>query len=211
MEPIMKKLLPLVLAIGLSGCGDFVDEDGNTSIRQIAEGLQSLGDRVAEMGEAIERDAGVEAVPWERLMETIPDEIDGAARLDTDGDEATDRNGAGLSMAHGEYVLHGDSMFVGVADLGALRSGVGLALRWVAPLFSRGEIDGEIEEIRVEGHPAIRIRDDEDGDLLVALIVEGRFAVIAGAEGRTNDDLVYEALEEIDYDRLEDWVDYGKN
>ena len=55
----MKKLLALVLAMGLSGCGDFVDDDGNTSIRQIAQGLQSLGDRVAEMGEAIERDAGV--------------------------------------------------------------------------------------------------------------------------------------------------------
>jgi hypothetical protein len=211
MEPAMKTLMVLLLAIGLSGCGDFVDEDGNTSIRQIAEGLQSLGGRLAEMGEAIERDAGVHAVPWEDLMETIPDEIDGTRRLDTDGDETTDRNGAGLSMAHGQYVLHGDSTFVGVADLGALRGGVGLALRWVAPLFNRGEIDGDIEEIEVEGYPGIRIRDEEDGDLLVALIVEGRFAVIAGAEGRGNDDFVWDALESIDYDRLEDWVDYGKN
>ena len=207
----MKKLVALVLVIGLSGCGDFVDDDGNTSIRQFAQGLRSLGDRVAEMGEAIERDAGVEAVPWESLMETIPEEIDGAVRLDTEGDEAADRNGAGLSMAHGAYVLHGDSMFVGVADLGALRSGVGLALRWVAPLFSRGDVDGEVEEIRVEGYPAIRIRDDEDGDLLVALIVEGRFAVIAGAEGRGNDDFVMQALEAIDYRRLEGWLDYGKH
>ena len=206
----MKKLMALVLAIGLSGCGDFVDDEGNTSIRQFAQGVQSLGDKVAEMGEAIARDADVEAVPWENLTETIPDQIDGAGRLDTEGGEATDRNGAGMSIAHGKYVLQGDTMFVGVADLGALRSGVGLALRWVAPLFNQGDVDGEIEEIRVEGYPAIRIRDDDDGGLLVALIVEGRFAVIAGAEGRGSDDFVREALEEIDYDRLEDWVDYGK-
>ena len=101
-------------------------------------------------------------------------------------------------------------MFVGVVDLGALRSGAQLALRWVAPVFSNEDIDGEVEEIQVEGYPAIQIRDDEDGDFLVALIVEGRFAVIAGAEGRANDDFVWEALAEIDYDRLEDWVDYGR-
>ena len=206
----MKKLFALALAIGLTGCGDFVDEEGNTSIRQVAEGLQSLGDKVAEMGEAIERDANVEAVPWESLMEIIPEEIDGVARLDIDGEDATDRNGAGMSMAHGGYVHRGDSMFVGIADLGALRSGAALALRWVAPLFSRGDVDGDLEEIEVEGYPAIRIRDDDDGDLLVALIVEGRFAVIAGAEGPDNDDFVWEALNEIDYSRLENWVDYGK-
>ena len=207
----MKKLMVMVLAVTLAGCGDFVDEDGNTSIRQVAQGLQSLGDRVAEMGEAIQRDADVEAVPWEDLMETIPEEIDGADRLEAEGDESTDRNGAGMSIAHAEFDLHGDEMFVGVADLGALRSGVGLALRWVAPLFSRGDIDGEVEEIEVEGYPAIRIVDDEDGDILIALIAEGRFAVIAGAEGRGNEDLIREALEMIDYDQLEDWVDFGKN
>lgn len=210
MESTMKKVMTLALAIGLSGCGDFVDADGNTSIRQFAEGLQSLGERVTEMGEAIERDAGVEAVPWESLMETIPRRVDGVSRLDTDGDEATDRNGAGLSIAHGKYVLDGDSMFVGVADLGALRSGASLALRWVTPLFSHKDVDGEVEEVEVEGYPGIRIRDDQDGDLLVAVIVEGRFAVIAGAEGRDNDDFVREALRAVDYDQLEDWVDYGK-
>ena len=139
----MKKLMALVLTIGLSGCGDFVDEDGNTSIRQFAQGVRSLGDKVTEMGEAIARDADVEAVPWERLVETIPEEIGGARRLDSEGDEATDRNGAGMSMAHGRYVLQGDTMFVGVADLGALRSGVGLALRWVAPLFGHEDVDGK--------------------------------------------------------------------
>ena len=46
MESTMKKVMTLALAIGLSGCGDFVDADGNTSIRQFAEGLQSLGERV---------------------------------------------------------------------------------------------------------------------------------------------------------------------
>ena len=207
----MKKLVALVLALGLSGCGDFVDDEGNTSIRQFARGVQSLGEKVSEMGEALARDADVEAVPWERLTETIPEEIDGVKRLDTEGDEATDRNGAGMSMAHGKYVLHGDTMFVGIADFGAFRSGVGLALRWVAPLFSHEDIDGEIEEIEVEGYPAIRIRDDGDGGVLVALIVEGRFAVIAGAEGRGYENFVWEALGEIDYDRLESWVDYGKN
>ncbi len=206
----MKKLMALVLTIGLSGCGDFVDEDGNTSIRQFAQGVRSLGDKVTEMGEAIARDADVEAVPWEMLIETIPEEIGGARRLDSEGDEATDRNGAGMSMAHGRYVLQGDTMFVGVADLGALRSGVGLALRWVAPLFGHEDVDGEVEEIQVEGYPAIRIRGD-DGDLLVALIAEGRFAVIAGSEGRADGDFVREALREIDYDQLEDWVDYGKH
>ncbi len=206
----MKRVMVLVLAIVLSGCGDFVDDDGNTSIRQFAQGLQSLGDRVAEMGEAIQRDAGVEAVPWDDLLETLPERVGGATRIDTEGDEATDRNGAGMSIAHAEYVVRGDSMFIGVADLGALRSGVRLALRWVAPLFDRGDIEGEVEELEVEGYPAIRIRDDDDGDLLIALIVEGRFAVIAGGEGRASGDFVRDALEAIDYDRLEDWVDYGR-
>lgn len=206
----MKKLMTLVLAFGLAGCGDFVDEDGNTSIRQVAEGLQSLGAKVAEMGEAIERDAGTEAVAWRDLMETIPDDLRGAERVRSEGDEAEDRNGAGLSMAHRKFVVDGDSMFVGVADLGALRSGVNLALRWVAPLFYEGEIDGDVEEIEVRGYPGIRLRDEHDGDFIAALIVEGRFAVIAGASGPGNDDVVWDALDEIDYRRLEGWVDYGK-
>jgi hypothetical protein len=207
----MKQLMILTLAFALAGCSDFVDEDGNTSIRQFAEGMQSFGDRVAELGEAIERDADIQAVPWERLMETIPRKVDGVNLLEREGDDARDRNGAGLSMAMGRYVVRGDSMFVGVADLGALRSGARLALRWVAPLFDRGDIEGDIEELEVEGYPAIRIRDEDDGDLLVAVLVEGRFAVVAGGPGTGSDDFVWEALEEIDYRQLRRWVGYGEN
>jgi hypothetical protein len=205
----MRKLLIPVLAIALVGCADFVDEDGNTSIRQVAEGLQSLGDRVAEMGEAIERDADVEAVPWVDLRDVIPEDVDGAELLDVEGDDAKDRNGAGMSMVSGRYVVRGDSVFVGVADLGALRSGARLALRWVAPLVAREDVEGKIEEIRIDGHPAIRIRDDEDNDILVALLVEERFAVVAGVQGRGNDDLVREAIDEVDFRQLRRWSDYG--
>lgn len=205
----MKKLMILVVGLGLVGCGDFVDEDGDTSIRQFAQGLQSLGDRVAELGEAIQRDADVEAVPWNDLMGVIPDEVEGIGRLDVDGEDARDKHGAGLSIAHAKYVVDGDSMFVGVADLGALRSGASLALRWAAPLFDRGEIEGDVEEVEVEGYPAIRI-DDDDGDRLVALLVADRFVVIAGAKGRDHMDFVTEALRDVDYRRLERWVDYGK-
>ena len=205
----MRKILILTLAMGLSGCGDFVDEDGNTSIRQVAQGLQSLGDRVAEMGEALERDAGVEAVAWEDLAEAIPREVNDFRLRSTEGDESSDRDGAGLSMAHAHFGVRGDSAFVGVADLGALRSAAGLALRWVAPLFARADMDGDIEEIEVRGYPAIQIRDEHDGDLLVAVLVEGRFAVVAGADGRIDDDFVWDALDEVDFGMLADWEDYG--
>jgi hypothetical protein len=212
----MRKLLAtsmLALTTTLVGCADFVDEDGNTSFRQVAEGLQSLGDRMAELGEAIERDADVEAVPWVDLREVIPEEINGASAHDVDGDDASDRRGAGLSMAGAKYAVRGDSMFVGVADLGALRSGAQLALRWVAPVFARGELDGDIEEITVDGHPGIRIRGDgdrrSDGGVLVALLYEGRFAVVAGSNRGANEDLVYDALEDVDYRRLRRWADYG--
>lgn len=208
----MRKLTVLVLLIGAAACGDFIDEDGNTSFRQVAAGLQTLGDRVSEMGEAIERDAGVEAVPWDDLLDVVPEELDGARRIDTDGDDATDRNGAGLSVAHAKYAVDGDTVFVAVADLGALRSGVFLALRWIAPVISQADVDGDVDEIRVEGYPAVRVRgDDRDHDgLLMALIAEGRFAVAAGAEDRVDEALIREALEEVDYDRLEDWADYGR-
>lgn len=206
----MRKLIALIAVVGLAGCGDFVDDDGNTSIRQVAEGLQSLGDRLGEMGEALERDADVAAVPWEDLMDAIPEEIDGTRRLDTDGDDATDRNGAGMSIAHATYVDDGDTLFVGVADLGALRGGVHLALRWVAPLFARGEIDGDIEEIRVEGHDAIRIRDEHDDGLLIAMIVEDRFAVVGGSKGSVREREVLRALDRVDFDRLEDWRGHGR-
>lgn len=208
----MKKLMIPVLAIGLCGCGDFVDDDGNTSIRQVAQGLQTLGDRVAEMGEALERDADIEAVPWETLEEALPGRVDGIRRLEVDGEDATDRNGAGLSIAHGKWESGGDSLFVGVADLGALRSGVGLALRWIVPLFDRGEIDGDIEEVEIRGYPGIRIRDDDrDGGQLVAIIVGGRFAVVAGGEGTGHEEFVEEALDGVDFRRLEGWADYGKD
>lgn len=204
----MKRYLPLVLAIGLTGCGDFVDEDGNTSIRQVAQGLQSFGDRMTELGEALERDADVEAVPWADLMEVIPNRVDGLERLEREGDDATDRNGAGMSIATAKYAEGRDSMFVGVADLGALRSGAELALRWIGPVFGRDDIDGDIEETTVRGYPAVRIRDD-DGDTIVALIVEGRFAVIAGSGGPRPEAFIDEALDGIDYRRLRSWVNYG--
>lgn len=205
----MKRLLIPALAIGLIGCGDFVDEDGDTSIRQFAQGLQSLGSRVSELGEAIQRDADVEAVPWSDLMSTIPDEFRDADRLEVDGEDTRDKHGAGMSVAHAKYVVDGDSMMIAVADLGALRSGANLALRWIAPLFARGEMDGDVEEFEVDGRPAIRIQDD-DGDVLVALLVEGRFAVIAGASGSHDPALIREGLREVDYRRLEGWVDFGK-
>lgn len=205
----MKRMLTLLLAISFAGCADFVDEDGNTSIRQVAEGLQSLGDRVSELGEAIERDADVQAVPWAELREVIPEEVDGVAFRDMDGDDATDRNGAGMSMAAGKYLVDGDSVFVGVADLGALRSGARLALRWIAPMFGPGDIDGDVEEISIDGNPAIRVRDDRDGGVLLAILVEGRFAVVAGAADRSREDLLYDALDDVDYRQLRRWVDYG--
>ena len=208
---MMKRLCILVLAGTLVGCGDFVDEDGNTSFGQVAAGLQTLGDRVAEMGEALERDANVEAVPWAELGEAIPEEIAGASAHDMDGDDAMDGRGAGLSMAGAKYAVRGDSLFVGVADLGALRSGAQLALRWVAPLFGHGDLEGDVEQITVDGQTAIRIRDDgrEGGGVFVALLVEGRFAVVAGSNDRSNEDLVYEAIEEVDYRQLRRWAGYG--
>lgn len=206
----MRKLITLMMVVGLAGCGDFVDEDGNTSIRQVAEGLQSLGDRLGEMGEALERDADVRAVPWRDLLEAIPDEVENSARYDVEGDDATDRNGAGMSIAHATYVVDADTLFVGVADLGALRGGVHLALRWVAPLLARGEIDGDIEEIRVEGHDAVRIRDEHDDGLLIAMIVDDRFAVVGGSNGSVREQEVLRALDRVDFDRLEDWRGYGR-
>lgn len=211
----MKKPWIPIVAMTLVACGDFVDEDGNTSIRQVAQGLQSLGDRVAELGETIERDAAVEAVPWTELRQVIPEQIGGSERLQTDGEDARDRNGAGISMAAGKYRVRGDSLFVGVADLGALRGGAQLALRWIAPVFSRGEIDGDVEEIEVDGQPAICIRGDEDrggdGGVLVALLFEGRFAVVAGVQGqgRASEDLVYDGLDAVDFAQLGRWTDYG--
>jgi hypothetical protein len=205
----MKRYLALSLAIAVAGCADFVDEDGNTSFHQVAQGLQSLGDRVSEFGEALERDADVEAVPWEDLQEVIPDRVDGVDRLDREGDEATDRNGAGMSIATAKFAEGRDSMFVGVADLGALRGGAQLALRWIAPVFGRDDIDGDVEELELHGYPAVRIRDD-DGDMLVGLIVEGRFAVIAGSGARRPDAFIEDALDNIDYRQLRRWVDYGK-
>jgi hypothetical protein len=162
------------------------------------------------MGEAIERDADVEAVPWNDLLAVLPEELDGARRWDADGDAATDRNGAGLSIAHAKYAVDSETVFVAVADLGALRSGVFLALRWVAPVISQADVDGEIDELRIEGYPAIRIRDEDGDGVLIALIAEGRFAVAAGAEERIDEGLLREALEDVDYHRLEDWVDYGR-
>jgi hypothetical protein len=206
----MRKLTVLILVLGVTACGDFVDEDGNTSFRQVAAGLQSLGDRVGELGEAIERDADVAAVPWTDLLQVLPREVDGEPRVDTDGDAATDRNGAGLSVAHAKYAVDGDTVFLAVADLGALRSGVSLALRWVAPAISQAEVDGDIDEVRVEGYPAVRMSDEDGDGILLALIAEGRFAVAAGAEDRIDEDLIREALEDVDYDQLEDWVDYGR-
>lgn len=206
----MRMLTAVVLLFGISACGDFVDDDGNTSFRQVAAGLQTLGDRVAEIGEAIERDASVGAVPWTDLLEVVPDELDGSPRIGSDGDDAVDRNGAGLSIAHAKYSVDGDTVFLAVADLGALRSGVFLALRWVAPVISQADVDGDIEEIRVRGYPAIRIQDDDGDGLLIAMIAEGRFAVAAGAEHRIDEDLVRDALDEVDYGRLEDWGDFGR-
>lgn len=204
----MKRYMTLVLALGVIGCGDFVDEDGNTTFRQMAEGLQTFGDRMTELGEALERDADVEAVPWADLMDVIPARVDGLDRIEREGDNATDRNGAGMSIATAKYSEGRDSMFVGVADLGALRSGAQLALRWIGPVFGRDDFDGEVEETTFRGYPAVRIRDD-DGDTIVALIVEGRFAVIAGSGGPRPEAFIDEALDGIDYRRLRRWVDYG--
>lgn len=206
----MRTLLALLLSIGLVGCGDFVDEDGNTSFRQVAQGLQGLGDRFAEMGAALERDADVEAVPWRELMGAIPDEVDGISRLELDGEDARDRNGAGISVAHGRYALEGDTLFVGVADLGALRSGAELALRWAAPLFAEGHSDGDLEDVRVRGNPGVLLRDDHGDGAFIAVMAEGRFIVFAGTEDRARESLVREALGEVDYGQLEDWVDYGR-
>lgn len=201
-------ILILALALGASGCDDFVDEDGNTTFRQVAEGFQSFGERMSELGEALERDADVQAVPWRELMEVIPERVDGMDRVEREGDDATDRNGAGMSIATAKYSEGRDSMFVGVADLGALRGGAQLALRWIGPVFGRDDIDGEIEETTVRGYPAVRIRDD-DGDTLVALIVEGRFAVIAGSGEARPEVFIDEALDGIDYRQLRRWADYG--
>ncbi len=198
-----------MLTVVLVGCGDFVDDEGRTSFRQVAEGLQTFGDRVAEMGEALERDADVAAVPWRELANVLPSEVEDAPLGDVDGEDATDRSGAGFSMVGGRYAIDGDTLFVGVADLGALRGGAELALRWVAPAFTDGELEGEVEEIRVGGYPAIRVRDDHDGGMLFAVLIEGRFAVVAGAEDDRHERLVRQAIDEVDTRTLRRWREYG--
>jgi len=207
----MRTLTVLVLLFAVTACDDFVDDDGNTTFRQVAAGLQTLGDRVAEMGEAIERDADVRAVPSSDLLDVLPERLGRRSpRLESDGDDTADRNGAGLSVAHAKYLVDGDTVFVAVADLGALRSGVFLALRWVAPVLARSDVDGKIDELTIEGYPGIRIQDEDKDGIVMALIAEGRFAVAAGGDDRIDEDVIRDALEDVDYDRLEDWVDYGR-
>lgn len=205
----MRKAVLLLVGLALVGCDDFVDDEGNTSIRQVAVGLQSLGDRMNEMGEALARDADIESVPWQELAEVLPERVDGHRLGRAEGDEALDRNGAGLTVAHGGFLIEGDSSFVGVADLGALRGGAQLALRWIAPVVARGEVDGEVEELSFEGSPAIRIRDKDGGGVFIAVLVAGRFAVFGGAESRHLEDFVREAVREVDVRRLEGWAEYG--
>ena len=118
--------------------------------------------------------------------------------------------GAGMSMVSAKYLVDADTVFVGVADLGALRSGVNLALRWVAPVISGQDLDGDIEELEIEGYPAIRLADEQDDGQLIALIVEGRFAVVAGSSSPVDDGLIRDALERVDFDQLEDWREYGR-
>jgi hypothetical protein len=77
-------------------------------------------------------------------------------------------------------------------------------------VLSRSDVDGEIEEISIEGYPAIRVRDEDGDGVLMALIAEGRFAVAAGGEDRIDEDVIRDALEDVDYGRLEDWVGYGR-
>lgn len=205
----MRKVALLLAAMSVTGCDDFVDADGNTSIRQVAEGLQTLGDRMNEMGEALARDADIESVPWEELSEVLPRRVEGEGRIDIEGDEALDRNGAGLSVAHAHFLVDGDSAFVGVADLGALRGGARLALKWVAPVVARDDLDGEVEGVIVEGNPAIRIRDENGDGLFIAVLVAGRFTVFGGAEDQRLEGFVQEALREVDRRQLERWEDYG--
>lgn len=204
----MRRFALAFLLLGVVGCDDFVDENGETSIRQVAEGLQVLGDRVGEMGEVLARDADIESVPWEELVEVLPERVDGERRFEYEGDEALDKNGAGLTVAHAHFMVDGDSAVVGVADLGALRGGAQLALRWVAPMLTKSA-DGEVEELSFDGNPAIRIRDRDDGGVFVAVLVAGRFTVFAGSEGRGHEGFVREALREVDIRQLERWEDYG--
>lgn len=205
----MRKATLLLIGLALVGCDDFVDEDGNTSIRQVAEGLQTLGDRVSEMGEVLARDADIESVPWADLTEVLPERVDGYRAVRTEGDEALDRNGAGLTVAHRAFLVDGDTAFVGVADLGALRGGAQLALKWVAPVVARGEVEGDVEELDFEGNPAIRIRDREGDGTFIAVLVEGRFAVFGGTENHRSEDFVREAIRDVDVRRLRGWREYG--
>ncbi|MEM7416657.1 MAG: hypothetical protein AAF389_14220 [Gemmatimonadota bacterium] len=205
----MREVVLLLAAMSVTGCDDFVDADGNTSIRQVAEGLQTLGDRMGEMGEALARDADIESVPWEELADVLPRRVDGERRLEVEGDAALDRNGAGLTVAHGHFLVDGDSAFVGVADLGALRGGARLALKWIAPVVARDDLDGEVEEVVIEGNPAIRIRDRDGDGVFIAVLVAGRFTVFGGAEDQRLEGFVGEALREVDRRQLERWEDYG--
>ena len=151
-----------------------------------------------------------ETVDFRTLRDLLPEELDDFERTDASG-ERTGVAGFSFSQAEGEYRSDDGErrLDVQIVDAGGIGQMAVLGASWMQMDFDRENSDGYEKTTEFEGYPAFeKLRAGDRPRSELQFVVADRFFVSANGQNVEMDDLK-DALEEIDYDELEDLWDVG--
>jgi hypothetical protein len=151
-----------------------------------------------------------ETVDFRALRDLLPEELDDFERTDASGERAGIA-GFSFSQAEGEYRSDDGERQISlqIVDAGGIGQMTMLGASWMQLDVDRESSDGYERTTEFEGYPAFeKLRSGDRPRSELQLVVAERFFVSANGQNVEMDDLK-DALEEIDFDELEDLRDVG--
>ncbi len=217
----MERFLSLALCLMLipaAGCGSDdrrSDIDRRPDISETNQNPDADPDVPASIADALGEAFGgkgraAETVDFRVLRDLLPEELEDMERVDASG-EKTGMAGFSFSRAEGEYRSDDGEhrVTLQIIDGGGVGQMALLGASWLQMDFDRESDDGYEKTTKYEGYPAFEKMSTGDRPRSeLQFVVAERFFVSAEGQNVEMDDLK-DALEEIDFDELEDLRDVG--
>jgi hypothetical protein len=211
-----------LLLLPVAGCGsddggyESRDSDASRDARDAERAPKDDPDDIAgsianAFGEAFGGEGrAAESVDFRTLRDLLPEELEDFERTDASG-EKTGVAGFSFSQAEGEYRSDDGErrLSLQIVDAGGVGQMAMLGASWLQMDVDRENSDGYERTTEFEGYPAFeKLRGGDRPRAELQFVVADRFFVSANGQNVEMDELK-EALEEIDFDELEDLRDVG--
>lgn len=191
----MRKILSILLLLGMSAAGIFLSCKGESPEEKAQRQAQEAADQMEEAANAMRdaltgNDSGkkTEVVDWRKLKEFLPNKIDGMPRTDESG-ETAGAMGFTFSQVEGTYEKGERRVNLKIVDTGGFSGLVNMSAAWATVTIDKEDRYGYERTTEIDGYKAFEKYEKNSKDGEVSVLVGKRYVVSLNGRGVKMDEL----------------------